>query len=219
MGGYQNCDVAGLAKDRRASLDWTAEGGCPHIGISAHAIQSLLLTVGAVVAAAAGDYDAFDGSFADEAGLAFATVDAVLELKEAFFAVGVDVVGNGGATEGNCFAENFLDGCEQLGKLIASDGGGAAARADSGAEQRFIGINVAHAAQEFLIEESAFNGRLAATKQSEEAIEIGVQRLNAEGVKVTVYGDAQAAEAAGIVEALFPSLGKLQNGVRVLENF
>jgi hypothetical protein len=54
----------------------------------------LFLAFGAVVAAAAGDDDAFDGSFADEAGFAFATVDAVLELEESFFAVGINVIGN-----------------------------------------------------------------------------------------------------------------------------
>ena len=53
---------------------------------------SLTSGIGAVVAAASGDYDAFDGSLADQAGLAFAAVDAVLQLEEAFFAVGVDII-------------------------------------------------------------------------------------------------------------------------------
>ena len=48
---------------------------------------SSLLALGAVVAAAAGDDDAFNGSFADEAGFSFATVDAMFELEEAFLAV------------------------------------------------------------------------------------------------------------------------------------
>jgi hypothetical protein len=67
------------------------------------------------VAAAAGDDDAFDGSFADQAGLGFAAVDAVLELKESFFAVGVDVIGNGGAAERDGFAENFLHRGKEFG--------------------------------------------------------------------------------------------------------
>ena len=60
------------------------------------------------MAAAAGDHNAFDRRFADEAGLTFTAIDAVLELEETFFAVGVDVVGNGRATEGNCLAKDFF---------------------------------------------------------------------------------------------------------------
>jgi hypothetical protein len=44
------------------------------------------------VAAATGDHDAFDGSFADEAGLAFSAVDAMLQLEESFVAVSIDVI-------------------------------------------------------------------------------------------------------------------------------
>ncbi len=51
-----------------------------------------LLAPWAVVAAAAADDDAFDGSLADQAGLTFAAVDAMLELEESFFAIGIDVV-------------------------------------------------------------------------------------------------------------------------------
>jgi hypothetical protein len=50
------------------------------------------LALGTIVAAPSGDHDALDGSLADQTGLAFAAVNAVLQLKEAFFAVGVNVV-------------------------------------------------------------------------------------------------------------------------------
>src|SRR5580693_5408565 len=64
------------------------------------------LALGAVVAAAAGDYDAFDGRLANQAGLGFAAVDAVLQLEETFFAVGIHIVRDGGAAQGNCFSKN-----------------------------------------------------------------------------------------------------------------
>src|ERR1700733_284139 len=51
-----------------------------------------LLALGTVVAAAAGDHDAFDGCLADEAGLALAAVDTVLQLEEALCAVGIDII-------------------------------------------------------------------------------------------------------------------------------
>ena len=60
------------------------------------------------MAATAGDDDSLDRSLADEAGLAFAAVDAVLELEESFFAVGIHVVGDGGAAECNRFLQHFL---------------------------------------------------------------------------------------------------------------
>ena len=47
-------------------------------------------------------------------------------------------------------------------QLLARDRGRAAAWPNSGAEQRFIGIDVADAAQQFLIEQRAFDRSLAA---------------------------------------------------------
>src|SRR5271168_31472 len=84
------------------------------IRTAAERIHSFL-AVGAVVAAAAGDHDAFDGRLADQAGFAFAAVDAVLQLEEAFFAVSIDVVRDGGSAEGNRFPKNLFYRREQLG--------------------------------------------------------------------------------------------------------
>ena len=96
--------------------------------------RCLLLALRAVVAAAAGDHDALDRRLADQAGFGFAAVDAMLELEESFFAVGVDVVGDGRAAEGDRLLQNFFHGDEEFSELVASDGRGAAARADAGAE-------------------------------------------------------------------------------------
>src|SRR5579864_985859 len=93
-----------------------------------------LLAVGAVVAAAPGDHDALDRRLADEAGLAFAAINAVLELEEACFAVGVDVVGDRRPSQGDRLFEHLFDRGMQLGKLFARDGCGSPARPDAGAE-------------------------------------------------------------------------------------
>jgi hypothetical protein len=66
-----------------------------------------LLAFWAEVGAAAGDGDFLDGRFADEAGLAGAPVDLVLELEEAAHAVGVDVVGDGRAAELDGVGQDF----------------------------------------------------------------------------------------------------------------
>jgi hypothetical protein len=45
--------------------------------------------------AAASNHDSLYGSLANEAGLAFATIDAMAELEETFFAVGIHVIRDG----------------------------------------------------------------------------------------------------------------------------
>ena len=60
------------------------------------------------MAAAASDDNAAYGSFAAEAGLSFATVDAVMLLIVAGQAIGVEKIGYRRATQGNGFAQDFL---------------------------------------------------------------------------------------------------------------
>ena len=62
-----------------------------HIGLN------LTLAFGAVVGSAAGKKDTPDGGLAEATRLASAQVNAVFELEEAAHAVGINVVGNGGA--------------------------------------------------------------------------------------------------------------------------
>jgi hypothetical protein len=68
------------------------EGFQPTIRNQQSAIASSLLAHRAIVATTSGNHDALDGGLADQAGLTFAAVDAVLQLEEAFFTVGVNVV-------------------------------------------------------------------------------------------------------------------------------
>src|SRR5580693_9507799 len=51
-----------------------------------------LLALATVVAAAPGNHDALDRRLADQAGLALAAVNAMLQLEKTFFAVGINVV-------------------------------------------------------------------------------------------------------------------------------
>jgi hypothetical protein len=44
------------------------------------------------MAAAPGNYDAPNRSFADAAGLAFASVNPMLQLEESFFSIGIHVI-------------------------------------------------------------------------------------------------------------------------------
>src|SRR5208283_2971126 len=107
----------------------------------------------------------------------------------------------------------------QLAQLFASDRRSTAAGANARAEQRFISVNVSHAAEKCLIEQSTLDGSLAAAKEGHEAVEIDFQGLDAAGGKICRRRDAEAAEAAGIDEAQFPAGGQSQDGVGVLLDF
>ncbi len=72
------------------------------------------------MAAAAGDHYSFDWRFADEAGLAFSAVNAMLDLEIAFVSVGINIIGNTRAAEPDGFFENSLESLMQLAKVIAS---------------------------------------------------------------------------------------------------
>jgi len=63
---------------------------------------ALLLAAWTVMAAAPRDHDALDTSLADQARFALAAVNSVLQLKESFFAIGIDVVGNAGTAKSDC---------------------------------------------------------------------------------------------------------------------
>src|SRR5438309_606830 len=98
------------------------------------------------MAAASGDYDSLDWSFADKAGLAFPSINSVLELKKSFFAIGVHVVGNTRAAEPDGLSENFLECRMQLFQFVAGKRSSPPARSDAGPEQCFVCINVAYSA-------------------------------------------------------------------------
>ena len=114
--------------------------------------------------APAGNHHPLDSRFADQAWFAFAAIHAVLELEESFLAIGVHVVGNRGSPQRNGLVEHFLYGEIQSSPLLVADRSGAAAGADSGAEQRLVGIDVSHTAEEPLIQQRTLDGSLAAAE-------------------------------------------------------
>jgi hypothetical protein len=85
----------------------------------------------------------------------------MLLLKTAALAVGIDVIGDRRALEPNRGGEN-VDHCamQPPGALVAQAGGDGAG-VNAGLEQSFVGIDVAHAAQEALIEQQRLDGGAA----------------------------------------------------------
>ena len=127
--------------------------------------------MGAEVGAAPGEGDAADGGCADEAGLAGAPVDAVFQLKEAARAVGIDVIGDGGASELDGVAENIDKRGAQAGEFGAGEARGLAGGTDGGAEERLVGVDVADAVEEGLVEQRGLDGRAARVEEGDEVFE------------------------------------------------
>jgi len=98
------------------------------------------------MAAASGDNDALDGSLARQAGLVLASVDAMLKLKKTRVSGGIHVVGNRRSAGGDRLCQHLLDCVVEARQFGSRERSGAAARTDAGAEQRFIGIDVANPA-------------------------------------------------------------------------
>ena len=61
------------------------------------------------------------GVLQTKTGLAFAAVDAVLQLEKSFFAVGIDVVRDRRTSERDRFLQNFFEELVQFLQLIARD--------------------------------------------------------------------------------------------------
>ena len=142
----------------------------------------------------------------------------MFELEEAANAVGIDVVGDGGAAEGDGVVEDGEEGGAEAVELGAGEAAGVAAGPDAGAEEAFVGVDVAHAGEEGLVEEGGFDGGAAA---AEEGGKVGggdgegLGTGSGEGGLGAEVAEVEAAEAAGIDEAHFATAGEGEAGVGV----
>ena len=120
--------------------------------------------------AAASEEDAADGGSADQAGLAGAHVDAMLELEEAGHTVGIHVVGDRGTAERDGVPQDVLQGGVEPVELGAGEAAGDAGGADSGVEEALVGVDVADAVEERLVEQGGLDGELAAAEEGREVV-------------------------------------------------
>ena len=154
--------------------------------------------------AAPGNDDLADWRSAVAARLVFAGVDAVLKLEEAADAFGIDVIGDRRAAELDGMAENLLESDMEAVEFGAGEPAGLAAGTDTGAEEAFIGIDIAHAGEQRLVEQCGLDGELAAAEESCEFAASDGERLCAgggEGCAALEIAELEATEAAGIDEA------------------
>jgi len=133
--------------------------------------------------ATAKDYT-LNWSFAAHARLSFARVDAVEELEAAFFAVGVDVVAQGTAAMVDGAAKNQLDGAVEAEDLVASQAVAGGGGVDAAVEEGFVGVDVADAGHEALVEEGGFDGAAGFGEALGELIGTDLQGLGAEVIVI-----------------------------------
>src|SRR5579883_2429730 len=143
------------------------------------AFASALLAFRAEMSAALRDQNLPDGGAAAYARLAFAPVGAVAHLKPAALALGVDVIGDGGAAERDGFAENFTNGLVEARGSRGAELRGGGQGMDAGGEEALVGVDVAQAREEFLIEQEGLDAGFTAQARAK-IFEADLQGLGAE---------------------------------------
>jgi hypothetical protein len=146
----------------------------------------LPLAFGAKVSSTSGYKDASYGGFALAAWLPCALVNAVLQLKKAACAIGIDVVGDRGATEPNGVPKNLAQRLPEPVVLGNRDPVGAPSRPDSGMEQAFVRIDVPHTRQQRLIEQRRFDGHMPCAKECCKLTGADVERIGSRTLKSAV---------------------------------
>ncbi len=168
--------------------------------------------------AATGENDALNGRFADEAGFSEALIDPVLELEEATDTVGIDIIGDRRTTEPDGALQNFTKGEAEAFEFISSQAARLATRPNASAEEALVGVDIAHAGEEGLVEQSGLDGEFTATKESGEGFGLDLKGLSArsgEGLGLGKIAEFEAAEAAWVDEAEFTAAGESEAGVGV----
>ena len=149
------------------------------------------------------EFRAAGGAGGAGAGVDFEVVDEVAGL-----AFAADEIAEGGAAFPHGIRQYGLDGGDEFAAVGAAEAAGGAAGADAGEEQRFVGVDVAHAHHDAAIHNERFHGGFAAAGAAVEVSggEIFLQGFGAEAAEEGVLGGVvqrpqHAAEAAGVVVA------------------
>src|SRR2546421_11628325 len=143
--------------------------------------------------------DSGNGGFAADTGLVFTSINPVKKLEGPFFAIGIDVVAQGAAAMVDGAAENELDRPVQSKDLVAGEQIARSGGINAGMEERFIGVDVADAGQDALIEKGGLNCPASFGKAFEKLLGTDLERLGAEvrGICLTVAEPPDAAKPPG----------------------
>jgi len=107
--------------------------------------------------------------------------------------------------------KDFDEGDTKAFEFGVGEAAGLPARTNAGTEERFVGVDVTHAGEQGLIEESGLDGEAPAAKERSECVGADGERFGAgsvEGFSPRQITEFEAAEAAGIDEAQFAAAGE-----------
>ena len=179
------------------------------------------LAAGAEVAAAAGNDSAAYFCSAAVTFFAGALVNAVAKLKLAALAIGIHVIGNGRASQANCFQQHGADGSMEIAKLGRLERRRQTHGMDSRSPQTFVRIDVAHPAQDALVEQERFDAGAAPTQIRAEFFFGGFERIEAEfaqrGFMLAILDDSHASEAANVRVAELAAIVEREKNVSVCD--
>jgi len=156
-------------------------------------------------------------------------VDLVFDLEVAAHALRINVVGDGRAAEFDGSAQDGLQGGAQADEFGASEAASLAARTDAGAEERLVGVDVANAVEQRLVQQRGLDRRLAArksaTKSSGEIVRgsrPGRSKCPLTVVRCPLFvrmpglaGGWRDGRSGGVNEADFAVVGESEHGVGV----
>ena len=181
------------------------------------------MAAGAEVTAAA----RYDGAAyfcsAAETLFAGALVNAVAKLKLAALAIGIYVIGNGRAAQSDGFQEHSADGAMEIAELARLERRRQSHGMDSGSPQTFVRVDVAHAAQDALVEQERFDARAVSAQFRAEFFLSSFERIEAElaqsGFAVAIFDDSHASEAANVRVAEFAAVVEREKNVSVRDDW
>ncbi len=170
------------------------------------------------MSAPARDNHAPDWALTTAARFAGALVNAVLQLKKAALAIGIDVVGDRRAAQSNRMVQDFAQGQPKALELRTRKAIDASSRANAGVEQAFIGVNVANPRKEGLIKQCCLDGQTPAMKERREFAVADCERIvtgRGEAWLATEIAKFEPTESARVDETQFAAAFKQKPRMRV----
>ena len=142
------------------------------------------------------------------------------QLESAFFTVGINIVAQGAAAVIDGSAQNDFDGAVEANDLLALEAMGGDGGVNAAVEKGFIGVDVADAGDEALIQQRCFDRTASPGKARNQFIRTHCQRLGPEVfvMCLTVAQPPDAAETTGVAEAKLGVAGEIGDQVRVRLN-
>lgn len=108
--------------------------------------------------ATTGDFDFLDSGTATWTGLTLPVENLCKKFEiVAFGAVGFDVSGHGGTAGGDGFVHDVAGGLEEFGGFLSCEGTGSALGVDIRCKEGLVGIDVAKAGDDGLVEDGGFD--------------------------------------------------------------